>query len=1673
MKKMQFRILWVGLMVSFIAVTSHAVPNPAAAYAEKLGYVYTANEAGGTVTMPDGTVLNAWDFFRGKVGSEYAYGAQYGYDTVNRRVETNGYVQSFAVCVPKDSRKRTTPAEISLLDLMRQNGEPLWDYSRGATPAAVESILKTAPLKTFPKQALPSSFDWRNVGGLSYIGAVRDQGSCGSCYSFGAAAAAEGAFNYTLGKTGSNCANFSEAYIAWCLGTYGAYSSHFGGCDGADYDYQELEALTVEGVCNETQMPYNGGADPGSCTWSGTTTVFEAWYRVPSGDIDAIKTAIMTYGVVDAAVLTDDAFMDYDTGVYDNNNNDCNSGYNETSDHAISLVGWDDNPPEGGGGVFILRNSWGASGTGEGGYMRIRTNAAVVHCAVCYMVYDSSISTTSAPAFTSGTNYTATTGVARTFTVTASGNPTPALSLLSSTATAGSYAFSNATGVLSYTPPTNDVGTKTFTFRATNVAGSVTQQVQVVVSLAPPAAPASIWASATNQTDFTAAWSSVSGASGYRLDVGTNNTFTGGGGGGASELFISEYIEADSGSEKYIEIFNGTGSSVNLANYSLLMFINGSTSPTTIALAGTLANNDVFVVANSSATNAAVIDQTSGSLTFNGDDAIALSKTTTHAYVDILGQIGTDPGTEWGTDPTTTANSTLVRKSSIAAGDTNGTDAFDPATEWNGYAGVNVEDDLGSHTFTGGGAPSYMAGYSNRAVAGTSQSVTGLTAGATYYFRVRATNTAGASANSSVASVTTLATLSAPVFGANPGPVATTAGVQKVFTVSASGVPAPTLALQSQTASGGYSFTAGTGQLTYTPPQADTGTRTFTFSASNSQGTASQVVTVNVTAATAPAFTGGAGPYSTTAGVAVAFTVSASGTPAATLALQSQTASSGYSFTPATGAFTYTPPEADVGTQTFTFTAANAAGTVTQTTSVAVSAVPTAPAAPAAIWASVTNATTFTAAWSTVSNATSYRLDVGTNNTFSGGGGGGGGTNISENIQSWTAHGSYGNWTETIAAGTVSMTDCIVQPAASASGVGSIGRVQLKASTGIVELPAINTAGTVTMNIAAGGADRTAKLQKYNGSTWDDLTTWTGIGATGAAFTYAVNDSGASVQLRIASPSAAIYVHDIIVTASGGGGTPSYVAGYSNRTVAGTSESVTGLTGAVTYYFRARAVNAIGTSGNSPTGQVTTKSGMSDQTISAFLPTNGSAFAASAAVGLSATASSGLAVTFAVASGPGTVNGTNLTFTGAGSVAVVASQAGNGSWNPAPNVTNTYSVSKASATVTLGNLDQAYDGTARPVTVATAPAGLGVTVTYAGHSWAPTNVGTYAVTATVSDAVYQGSGSGTLTVTEAIQPGTVSSNAVVVTFGPLVNGSNYVLEYRASLTTGTWVEVTNVTGTGTANTTVTNVTGTADFGYYRVEGVTGPSAELLGYARVDKPGNGKLNVVGVPFLSSNQTLNSLMDPLQFTGHYNNAGQADQLMLWNPATTSYVNLALYDLRSFGAQYATNTGWKAVAGFGPGAAYTNPLLPAGSAVWIRGATTNDQKVAIAGEVVMTGAATNAVVAGLQLVANPFSEQVALSNLAIHVNAEGHYNNAGQADQIMVWDAGSQGYQNLALYDLRSFGAQYASNTGWKAVAGFGPTSAYVNVTLKPGQGFWFKAVNGSFQWVESNDYKAGLE
>ncbi|MCI0344818.1 MAG: ExeM/NucH family extracellular endonuclease [Chloroflexi bacterium] len=167
---------------------------------------------------------------------------------------------------------------------------------------------------------------------------------------------------------------------------------------------------------------------------------------------------------------------------------------------------------------------------------------------------------------------------------------------------------------------------------------------------------------------------------------------------GVTELFFSEYIEGSS-NNKALEIYNGTGAAVNLGTngYNVQMHFNGNPAAgLTINLSGTVADDDVFVLAQSSAnlTILSQADQTSGAGWFNGDDAVVLRKGTT--VIDVIGQIGFDPGTEWGTGLTSTADNTLRRKTAILSGDANGADVFDPAVEWDGFA-QDTFGALGAH----------------------------------------------------------------------------------------------------------------------------------------------------------------------------------------------------------------------------------------------------------------------------------------------------------------------------------------------------------------------------------------------------------------------------------------------------------------------------------------------------------------------------------------------------------------------------------------------------------------------------------------------------------------------------------------------------------------------------------------------------------------------------------------------------------------------------------------------------------------------------------------------------------------------------------------------------------------------------------------------------------------
>ncbi len=175
----------------------------------------------------------------------------------------------------------------------------------------------------------------------------------------------------------------------------------------------------------------------------------------------------------------------------------------------------------------------------------------------------------------------------------------------------------------------------------------------------------------------------------------------------SAELYFSEYVEGSS-NNKALEIYNPDNTPVDLGSYQVQLFFNGSSSAgLSINLSGTIPAQGVFVLAHGSADASilAVANQTNSAGWFNGDDAIALVHS--GSRVDVIGQIGVDPGSEWGSGLTSTADNTLRRKQTITSGDSNGSDAFDPASEWDGFA-QNTFDGLGSYqgSSNGGGGNS-------------------------------------------------------------------------------------------------------------------------------------------------------------------------------------------------------------------------------------------------------------------------------------------------------------------------------------------------------------------------------------------------------------------------------------------------------------------------------------------------------------------------------------------------------------------------------------------------------------------------------------------------------------------------------------------------------------------------------------------------------------------------------------------------------------------------------------------------------------------------------------------------------------------------------------------------------------------------------------------------------
>ncbi len=168
------------------------------------------------------------------------------------------------------------------------------------------------------------------------------------------------------------------------------------------------------------------------------------------------------------------------------------------------------------------------------------------------------------------------------------------------------------------------------------------------------------------------------------------------------DVYFSEYIEGSS-NNKALEVYNNSSTPINLSGFKVEFYFNGATNiGATINLTGTVPANGVFVLAHASANSSilAAANQTSNTSWYNGDDAIVLKNGT--QVLDAIGQVGVDPGTEWGTGLASTGDNTLRRKTSVISGRTTLNSPFDPITEWDGFA-IDTTDNLGSYQTSSGG----------------------------------------------------------------------------------------------------------------------------------------------------------------------------------------------------------------------------------------------------------------------------------------------------------------------------------------------------------------------------------------------------------------------------------------------------------------------------------------------------------------------------------------------------------------------------------------------------------------------------------------------------------------------------------------------------------------------------------------------------------------------------------------------------------------------------------------------------------------------------------------------------------------------------------------------------------------------------------------------------------
>lgn len=201
--------------------------------------------------------------------------------------------------------------------------------------------------------ALPTEVDWRTKGVVTN---VKDQGNCGSCWSFSTTGALEGIYAIKYG----NLVSYSEQQLVDC--DNGLTKNH--GCNGGLMDSAFSWISQNGGLCTEQDYPYvsgttqKAGTCQTSCKLVSGSKISKYTDVTPNSD-NAMMTALAQQPISVAVDVTTE-FQLYKSGIFTSSK--CGTDLN----HGVLLVGYSS---QSGQEYYILKNSWGTDGWGINGYM--------------------------------------------------------------------------------------------------------------------------------------------------------------------------------------------------------------------------------------------------------------------------------------------------------------------------------------------------------------------------------------------------------------------------------------------------------------------------------------------------------------------------------------------------------------------------------------------------------------------------------------------------------------------------------------------------------------------------------------------------------------------------------------------------------------------------------------------------------------------------------------------------------------------------------------------------------------------------------------------------------------------------------------------------------------------------------------------------------------------------------------------------------------------------------------------------------------------------------------------------------------------------------------------------------------------------------------------------------